>query len=139
MIYGTYTIGTFDNILCTNLEPFTFGVVSRMIRLVVSPDTFNSEDSFNSWIDHFEGVTSLNKWSNDNKLLWLQIRLTGRALTACKQLKAEVRGGTYDNIVKVLRQRFEPDSQHELYVAKFQTRQKKGQRAGLILETICAC
>ena len=100
----------FDETLCTNLEPVTFDVVSRMSRPVVSPDTFNGEGSFSDWIDQFEGVASLNKWSDEDKLLWLQIRLTGRAQTAYKQLKADVRGGTYDNIVKGLRQCFEPDS-----------------------------
>ena len=92
---------------------------------MVSSDAFNSKGSFSSWINHFEGVATLNKWSDDDKLLWLQIRLTGRALTAYKRLKAEVRGGTYDNIVKVLRQRFEPDSWRELYMPKFQARRKK--------------
>ena len=51
--------------------------------------------------------------------------LTGRAQTTYKQLKAEVRKGIYDNIVKALRQHFEPDSQQELYAAEFQTRWKK--------------
>ena len=116
---------TFGETLCTNLEPVTFGVVGRMSRPVVSPDAFNGEGSFSDWIDHFEGVASLNKWSDEDKLLWLRIRLTGRAQTAYKQLKAEVRGGTYDNIVKALRQRFEPESRRELYAAEFQTRRKK--------------
>ena len=36
-----------------------------------------------------------------------------------------MRRGTYDNIAKALRQRFEPDSRRELYAAEFQTRWKK--------------
>ena len=111
--------------MCTNLEPVTFGLVGRMNRPVASPDAFNGKGSFSDWIDHFEGVASLNKWSDEHKLLWLRIRLTGRAQTAYKQLKAEVRGGTYDNIVKALHQRFETDSRRELYTAEFQTRRKK--------------
>ena len=58
------------------------------------------------------------------KLLWLRVRLTGRAQTAFKQLAGEARA-TYDNCKVALRERFEPASKKELYLAEFQTRSKR--------------
>ena len=78
-------------------EPVAFGKGGRVSRPVASPDAFSSEGSFIDWINHFD----------DDKPLWLQICLTVWAQTAYKQLKAEE--GTYNNIVKTLCQRFEPD------------------------------
>lgn len=54
-----------------------------------------------------------------------------RAQATYKQLKPEVREGSFDDLVKALRQWFEPDSRCELYTAKFQTR--RIERSGLIL------
>ena len=48
----------------------------------------------------------------------------GRAQAAYKQLKPEVRKGSFDDLMEAMRQRFEPDSRCELY-AKFQMRRKR--------------
>ena len=54
----------------------------------------------------------------------LTVRLTGRAQTAFKQLSEEARA-TYADCIKALRERFEPASKKELYLAEFQTRSKR--------------
>ena len=50
--------------------------------------------------------------------------MTGRAQTAFKQLSNEARAD-YAACVKGLRERFEPESKKELYLAEFQTRSKR--------------
>ena len=101
------------------------GVVGRMSKPVVTPEAYNGEGSFTDWLDHFESVATLNKWKDDDKVLWLRVRLTGKAQTALKQLPAAVREGGYDDLVRGLRNRFEPDSRRELYAAEFHSRRKQ--------------
>ena len=37
---------------------------------LVLPDTFSGDDNFDHWISHFESVSVVNKWTeNDNLLL----------------------------------------------------------------------
>ena len=102
-----------------------------MSRPVVLPDAFNGEGSFIDWIDHFERVASLNKWSDDDKLLWLRICLTGQAQTAYKQLKGEVCRGTYDNTLSQIVGRSSVQW-------SFKPCERIRRRAGPILEMICA-
>ena len=93
-------------------------------RPVLTPDPYSGEGSWDDWVDHFESVAEVNKWDGAAKLLWLRVRLTGRAQTAFKQLAEEARA-TYDNCKVALRERFEPASKKELYLAEFQTRSKR--------------
>lgn len=93
-------------------------------RPVLTPDPYSGEGSWDDWVDHFESVAEVNKWDGAAKLLWLRVRLTGRAQTAFKQLAVEARA-TYDNCKVALRERFEPASKKELYLAEFQTRSKR--------------
>ena len=93
-------------------------------RPVLTPDPYTGEGSWDDWIDHFESVAEVNKWDDDAKLLWLRVRLTGRAQTAFKQLSEEARG-VYTDCKKALRERFEPASKKELYLAEFQTQSKR--------------
>ena len=92
-------------------------------RPVLTPDPYSGEGSWDDWIDHFESVAEVNKWDGAAKILWLRVRLTGRAQTAFKQLSNEARAA-YADCKQALRERFEPDSKKELYLAEFQTRSK---------------
>ena len=93
-------------------------------RPVLTPDAFSGEGSWDDWLDHFESVAEVNKWDNAAKLLWLRVRMTGRAQTAFKQLPEESRA-EYPACIKGLRERFEPACKKELYLAEFQTRGKQ--------------
>jgi len=93
-------------------------------RPVLTPEAFSGEGSWDDWLDHFESVAEVNKWDNAAKLLWIRVRMTGRAQTAYKQLSEEARGD-YTACVKGLQERFEPESKKELYLAEFQTRSKQ--------------
>ena len=99
----------------------------RLARPLVLPDTYSGEaGSYNwsDWIAHFENVAAVNGWDDPAKLLWLRVRLTGRAQTALKRLPAATRE-SYADARRALEERFEPASKRDLYLSAFQTRHKK--------------
>ena len=53
----------------------------RMHPLVL-PEIFDGDKSFTDWICHFESVAAVNGWSEEDKLLWIRVRLTGKAHVA---------------------------------------------------------
>ena len=63
----------------------------------------------------------VNDWDDPAKLLWLQVRLTGKAQTAWNRLRDEDKQD-YARGKLVLQHRFEPDSCRDLYAAEFQVR-----------------
>jgi len=97
---------------------------TQPMRPFVLSDPFSGDDNFDHWISHFESVSAVNKWTDDYKLLWLQVRLTGKAHVAFDQLPHETQG-SYANAKKALQERFGPESKRMLYKAEFETRRKK--------------
>lgn len=93
-------------------------------RPLVMPDTFSGDGKFDDWKEHFENVAAVNSWTDDEKLLWLKVRLTGKAQKAFKRL-GDADRVDYKKAMKALLERFEPASKRELYVAEFQVRRKK--------------
>ena len=62
------------------------------------------------WVDHFESVATINKWTTgEEKLKWLRVRLTGKPQTAFKKLPQDVKEN-YGECIKSLQRRFDPDS-----------------------------
>ena len=85
----------------------TIGVVGRILggmagKTVVLPDAYAGDGNWDEWLDHFGNVAAVNKWTPEQKLLWLKVRLTGRAQRAFKQL-SEAAQGDYEEAVKALR------------------------------------
>ena len=93
-------------------------------RPVIVPEYFTGEGSFEDWIDQFESIAEINHWNDGQKLMWLKVRLTGRALMAYKKFSVTARG-SFKNAIKALQERFEPESRKDLYRAEFQTRCKE--------------
>ena len=93
-------------------------------RQVVLPETFTGEQNFDHWVSHFESVAAVNKWSDGEKLLWLRVRLTGKAHVAFDQLTPEAQQ-SYATAKRALQERFEPESERMLYKAEFDTRKKQ--------------
>ena len=58
-------------------------------RPLVLPEIFDGQKSFDEWVSHFENVSAVNGWNDDDKLLWLKVRLTGKAHVAFAQLAHE--------------------------------------------------
>ena len=101
-------------------------------RPVITPEPFSGEQSWEDWIDQFESIASINGWNDEQKLIWLKVRLTGSALLVYKKFSVTARA-SFKNAVVTLAERFEPESRRDLYLAEFQSRCKKKQSHGQIL------
>ena len=95
-------------------------------RPVITPEPYNGEASsrWDQWIAHFDSVAQINGWDDPAHLLWLQVRLTGKAQTAWECLSQDAKS-TYAKATCALRQRFEPSSKRDLYAAEFQARKRR--------------
>ena len=95
-------------------------------RPLVMPETFSGqEQDWSEWIDHFENVAMVNGWDTDAvKLKWLKVRLTGKAQTAFKKF-TEAERTSYEAALKKLKNRFEPKSRREIYLAELPLKKKK--------------
>lgn len=91
---------------------------------LIIPEHFSGEGSWDDWIDHFESAAAVNKWEDGDKLLWLRVRMTGRAQKAYKNLPEAARA-SYGACKEGLQERFEPASKRELYRTEFYTRKKR--------------
>ena len=92
-------------------------------RPLLMPESFSGKGSFSDWLQHFEGVSAINKWDDAAKLLWLRVRLIGAAQTAYGRLPTTARA-SYADLTKALKDRFEPEAMKEMYIAEFQSRKK---------------
>ena len=54
------------------------------VQTLIMPDAFNGEasTSWDEWIGHFESVAKVNGWDEATCLLWLKVRMTGKAQNA---------------------------------------------------------
>jgi dsDNA-binding SOS-regulon protein len=93
-------------------------------RPLVLPDPFSGESPWDEWICHFENVAAVNEWNDDAKLLWLKVRLTGKAQKAFQRFPEDARA-SYEESRKLLKGRFEPETRRERYRAEFQICRKK--------------
>ena len=97
-------------------------------RPLVLPEIFDGNDSFTDWICHFESVSAINGWTDDDKVLWLRVRLTGKVHVAYTRLSHETQG-SYAATKEALSQRFEPPSKRQLYKVEFESRQKQDKES----------
>ena len=92
-------------------------------RPLVLPENFDGTGNFEEWISHFESIAAINKWGEEEKSLWIRVRLTEKAHVALTRLQSDTIQ-TYEAIKKALRERFEPSSKQEVYKAEFESRRK---------------
>ena len=99
---------------------------TQKVRPLITPDAFTGEASvsFDEWIGHFESVAKVNGWDDATRLLWLEVRMTGKAQNAWRRLTQEAKA-QYATAKSALCKRFEPDSRRELYAVEFQTRRRQ--------------
>ena len=113
---------------------------TQKVRPLITSDAFNSEasTSWDEWIGHFESVAKVNGSDKATCLLWLEVRMMGKAQNAWKQLSREAKA-YYDTTKSALRKRFEPDSRRQLYAVEFQTRRHQKGNRGRSWPTIYGC
>ena len=93
-------------------------------RPLVLQEKFDGTGNFAEWINHFVSIAALNKWSEEEKTLWIWVRLTEKAHVALMQLT----GSTTEahlSIKQALREHFEPSSKQELYKTEFKSQRKQ--------------
>ena len=93
-------------------------------RPVVLPENFSGDSSWEEWESHFQNVAAVNSWTDEDKLKWLKVRLTGCAQTAFKRLPETTRE-SFADALNALGLRFEPPSRKVRYQAELQLRKKK--------------
>ena len=86
-------------------------------QLLVLPEIFDGDRSFADWICHFKNVSAVNGWSDNDRILWLRVRLTGKAYMAYSWLSHEMQQSCITT-KEVLSQRFELPSKRQLYKLK---------------------
>ena len=106
-------------------------------RPLVSPDTYSGDRNWTDWVEHFEAAALVNGWDEPTKLLWLPVRLTGKAQTAWRRLAPEAKQD-FQAAKDALQKRFEPESKRQLYVVEFQTGKGDRTNSGVISGMSCA-
>ena len=48
-------------------------------RPLVLTEKFDGTGNFEEWISHFESISAINNWNEEEKNLWVRVRLTGKA------------------------------------------------------------
>ena len=84
-------------------------------------------DGTGSWLDyksHFEMVSAVNNWNEQQKGLYLAVSLRGQAQAILGDLPTDKKS-EFKILVNALEERFAPPSQTELYRAQFRERRQK--------------
>ena len=133
-------------------------VVATPNKPLVLSKTFSGETGkVEEWLDHFDNVAAVNKWSDDEKLLWLRVHLMGWAqaiklssrdlVLLIKEAWAQAvfkRLSTadqrsVDRVKEALKVQFEPASKKDLYLAEFHCRKKKATEGwAYYADNLCA-
>ena len=93
---------------------------------VIFLDTFSgtvSPSLWDQWLIHFSNCAAVNKWDNNKKLAFLNVRLIGHAQSVFQQLPNDK--NTFDHAMAVLGKQFDPKSKRDLYIADLAMRQRQ--------------
>ena len=82
---------------------------------MVLPEVYKGDSSWMDLAKHFESVAAVNGLKDEEKLLWLQVRLVGRAATAFKRVLEGARA-SYAQCLEAHKEWFGPSSKQELYL-----------------------
>jgi len=64
-------------------------VVDDNQQWALQPDMFTGNEDFDDWLYHFESASVINRWSDSEKVLWLSVKLVGKAHMAYQCLDAQ--------------------------------------------------
>ena len=64
---------------------FIIGIIDRISTMtakaesksVTIPEPFSGGESWEDWIDQFHSFAEINHWNNEQKSMWLKVRLSG--------------------------------------------------------------
>ena len=63
----------------------------KIDRPVVLPGCYDGNNNFDIWVSHFECVSEINGWTDEQKLLWVRVSLKGRAHVVYNCFSHEIR------------------------------------------------
>ena len=107
----------------------TSGHVQRQTRPLILPDKFSGVEDFSKWTAHFNSVSVINGWSDDDKYKWLNAHVTGKARVTIARLQQQLTRPTYEQAIDALRLRFDPPGRKELFKANLRTRSKRADES----------
>jgi hypothetical protein len=90
----------------------------------VNPRPYNGTTSWRSYKSQFERISRINRWSDEQKLDFLWVNLTGSALTYVESL-AEERTYCYRELCEALEERFGDSQLAEVFKSELRSRQRK--------------
>jgi hypothetical protein len=85
---------------------------------MVMPEKFGGAGDWEDWVFQFETVAVINKWTEEQKTLYLRLCLVGNALSAFRDLPEENRE-SYAKAREALGRRFNPKEASEKEKARF--------------------
>ena len=91
-------------------------------RPLILPDKFSGEEDLSEWVVHFDNVSMINGWGNNEKIRWLNVRVIGEARAMLTRLTRQKPSITYQQAIEALRQRF---GQRELHKRLLESRRKR--------------
>jgi len=90
----------------------------------VNPRPYNGTSSWRSYMSHFERVSRINRWNEEQKIDFLWVNLTGSALTYVETL-AEDRTCSYSDLCEALDERFGDSQLAEVFKSELRSRRRR--------------
>ena len=93
-------------------------------RTRVKPRTYEGTTTWKEYHNHFQRVSRINGWTEDQKLDLLWVNLTGEALSYMESLTPE-QTATYDDLCHSLDGRFGDQHLSEVFKSELRSRRRK--------------
>lgn len=100
----------------------------------MKPATYDGTKSWNDQEAHFDAYAELNKWSDEQKGLYLSVSLRGQA--QCVFGNLSTKSTEYSELIRALEDRFSPANQTELYRVQLKARRQKATESMGVRETL---
>ena len=94
---------------------------------VMKPATYDGTGIWSDYRAHFEACAEINKWSDDEKGLYLAVSLRGQAQGVLGNLSKK--SNNYKELSTALEERFAPPNQTELYRCQLRDRRQKASES----------
>lgn len=106
------------------------------VKQTVNPDTFNGDGSFGGYLMHFEMVSELNGWNEEEMMMHLAVSLRDEALQVIRSLPIEERR-SYQGMVNALTKRYDPINKAEVSRAQLSLLHRKtGEELPKLAQTV---
>ena len=91
---------------------------------MIQPSEFSGSGDWTMWIRKFQHLAELYTWSNSEKLIWLESKLTDQAGRAFETLDESAKED-FSAVVDALMRRFEQEAKQQLFQEKLLAYERK--------------